>query len=164
MSNESGVKSESEAPRILVVDDEDAIASALATLLEQHGCDVVTAWSADTALAAAEAAEPAVALLDIVLPGTDGLKLAGQVKARWPSCEIVMITGQSSVDSVVEAMHRGAFDYLAKPFRSIEDVWTAVERALAKRSSWISRRAALERARVEREAQVRPTESGKKRP
>jgi DNA-binding NtrC family response regulator len=115
---------------VLVVDDEDAIVHALA----------------DSALEIVKDDEPAVALLDIVLPGMSGLKLAGRIKSRWPRCEVLMITGQSSVDSVVEAIQQGAADYLAKPFDSLEGVWSKVERALEKRALAERKRDLLERA------------------
>lgn len=136
MASESGAGARSTIPCVLVVDDDENIAFALTQLLEGNGCRVLTAWSSQKALELLADTEPAVALLDIVLPGTDGLRLAAQIKSRWPACEIVMMTGQSSVETVVEAIHTGAFDYLAKPFGSIDDVWTAVERALAKRTAW----------------------------
>jgi two-component system NtrC family response regulator len=131
---------EKEAPCVLVVDDDENIAFALSRALEARGCRVLTAWSSETALVALEDVEPSVALLDIVLPGMDGLQLASEIKSRWPDCEIVMITGRSSVETVVEAIRAGAFDYLAKPFGSLDDVWMAVERALAKRAALKLRR------------------------
>ncbi len=125
---------ETEPPCVLIVDDEENLLYARGRLIESKGCRVLRAWSAEAALEMVTSDEPAVALLDIVLPGMNGLKLAQEIKTRWPDCEVVMITGQSSVDTAIEAIRQGAFDYLSKPFRSFEDVWMAVGRALEKRS------------------------------
>ena len=124
---------ERDAPCVLVVDDDENIVYAITFLLESKGCRVITALLPCAALAAIKNDEPDAAVLDIVLPEMNGLKLAAEIKARRPRCEIVIITGQSSIETVVESMHQGALDYLAKPFASIEDVWSAVKRALDRR-------------------------------
>jgi DNA-binding NtrC family response regulator len=124
---------EAESPCILVVDDDENIVYAITYLMESKGCRVLPALDPSSALAAIEDDEPAAAVIDIILPGMNGLKLAERVKSRWPRCEVVIITGQSSVETVVESIHQGAFDYLSKPFGSIEEVWAAVEQALARR-------------------------------
>lgn len=131
---------------VLIVDDEDSIVHALSDLLASKGCRALTAWSAESALELVKGEEPAAALLDIVLPGMNGLKLAGKLKSQWPQCEVLMITGQSSVDSVVEAIQQGASDYLAKPFDSLEEVWNKVEKALEKRAFRARRRELLDQA------------------
>ena len=123
-----------DAPCVLVVDDDENIVYAISHLLEARGCRVLSALSPAAALAAIQDDEPHAAVIDIILPGINGLKLAQELKARWPGCEIVIITGQSSVETVVESIHQGALDYLAKPFGSIEEVWLAVERALERRA------------------------------
>ncbi len=118
---------------ILVVDDEHEICDLLTHLLEKEGCRVLPTHSAEEAVALISSDEPAVALLDINLPGMDGLELAGEIQSRWPDCVIIMITGDSSVDTAIEAIHQGAFDYLPKPFFPLENVWAAVQSALEKR-------------------------------
>lgn len=145
-----------ETPCVLVVDDEENIVYAISRFLERKGCRVLAAGDADSALEAVREVEPAVALLDIVLPGMNGLRLAAEIKLRWPDCEMVMITGQSSVDSAVEAIHQGALDYLSKPFESLEILWTATLRALDKRAESKGKKAILDR--LERlEAELRTT-------
>jgi len=124
---------EVESPCILLVDDDENIVYALTCLLESKGCRVVSALTPASALNAVQNVEPAAAVIDIILPGMNGLKLAAQVKTRWPNCEVVIITGQSSVETIVESIHQGAFDYLSKPFGSIEEVWSAVAQALDRR-------------------------------
>jgi len=146
---------DSDKPCILVVDDEENIVYAIARFLERKGCRVLGAADAQAALEAVREVEPAVALLDIVLPGMNGLRLAGEIKLRWPDCEMVMITGQSSLESAVEAIHRGAFDYLAKPFDSLEVLWTATLRALDKRAAAKGKQAILDRMECI-EAEIRP--------
>lgn len=124
-----------DAPCVLVVDDDENIVFAIACLLERNGCRVISALSPDEALAKIRDDEPQAAVIDIILPGMSGLELARELRLRWPGCEIVIITGQSSVETVIESIHQGALDYLAKPFGSIEEVWAAVERALERRSA-----------------------------
>lgn len=127
------MESQTQAPIVLVVDDDDDIRDVLVRLLESEGCRVLSARFAEDAIALSIDEEPAAALLDIVLPGMDGLALAGEIRTRWPDCRCIMITGQSSVDTAIEAIHQGAVDYLSKPFFPLDNVWAAVQRALATR-------------------------------
>jgi signal transduction histidine kinase/DNA-binding response OmpR family regulator len=71
-----------------------------------------------------------VALLDLVLPGQSGLELLRTIKRQHPDTEVVMMTSHASIDTAVQAMREGAYDYLHKPFEDIDDVWTCVSRAL----------------------------------
>jgi DNA-binding NtrC family response regulator len=131
---------EADFPVVLVVDDDENILYAISYLLERKGCKVLSALTPQAALAAVKDVEPHAAVIDIILPGMNGLKLVGVIKARWPSCEMVIITGQSSVETVVESIHQGAVDYLFKPFESIEEVWKAVQRALQRREAPLTER------------------------
>jgi DNA-binding NtrC family response regulator len=121
-------------PHILVVDDEPAVRHVLRIYLEREGCDVTTAGSAEEALRLLPEANPDVALVDIVLPGKSGVHLLGQIKRQYPQVEVVLITSHGSVETTIDAIHRGACDYLQKPFERLEDVWLTVQRALEKRN------------------------------
>ena len=125
-------KMSSKVPRVLVVDDEASVRHVLGTYLRRKGCDVQTAETAEEALGLLPLARPDVALIDIVLPGKDGLYLLGRIKQLSPEVEVVLITSHGSVDSAIKAIHRGAYDYLPKPFERLEDVWLTVLRALEK--------------------------------
>lgn len=120
-------------PYILIVDDDDAICDLASTVLEEEGCRVGVARCLGDAAALVETEEPDVALLDINLPDGDGLTFVARIKSKWPSCQVIMVTAESSVSSAVEAIHQGAVDYISKPFTPLETLWLTVERALARR-------------------------------
>jgi DNA-binding NtrC family response regulator len=136
------------SPRILVVDDEDTIRHVLRRVLERRGCTVLDAGTAEGALEIVADNDPEVALVDIVLPDMNGLKLAQEIRTRHPDCEIVIMTSHASVDTAVEAIRRGAHDYLSKPFPSLDDIWTVVSRALEKRATVSETRELLEKQRL----------------
>jgi len=138
-------------PRVLVVDDEPTIRHVLVGLLDENGCDVRAAGSAEEALSALDGWEPEVALLDLVLPGRNGLELLGDIKQRYGDTEVVVITSHSSASTALTAMRLGAFDYLEKPL-DIDPVWETVLRALDKRALKLETRDLLDRQdRLERE-------------
>src|SRR5262249_49179767 len=101
--------------KILVVDDEPAEREGLARLVGQWGYEVETASSGEEALNLIETQHPAVVLTELVLPEMDGLTLLQQLKETGRPPNVRVITGQGSVESAVEAMRHGAFDYLTKP-------------------------------------------------
>ncbi|MBI3932754.1 MAG: sigma-54-dependent Fis family transcriptional regulator [Acidobacteria bacterium] len=109
-------------PVILVVDDDDSVRSYLSVLLSSRGYEVSEAPSADEALArlAAGPLLPAVMLLDLVMPGMSGLDLLAHVKQSHPQVPVVILSTVGQIKTVVEAMNRGAADYLTKPFQEPE--------------------------------------------
>jgi CheY-like chemotaxis protein/DNA-binding HxlR family transcriptional regulator len=107
--------------RLLVVDDDTVFREELSTLLSDWGHQVESVSSAAKALEALAIAEFDVVLSDVRMPRMGGLELLRLVRERWPRIYVVMITGYATVETAVEAMKLGAFDYLRKPFRS-EDV------------------------------------------
>lgn len=122
------------APEILVVDDESSVRHVLRTVLERKGCNVQTAGSAEEAISLLKNGfVPHVALLDIVLPGMNGLELLSEIVQRYPDTQAVLITSHGSVDTAIGAIRRGAYDYLQKPFPNLEHIWNTVQRALEKR-------------------------------
>lgn len=124
---------ESEAPCVLVVDDEDAVRHVLSSFLSKKGCEVSVAVSAEHALSLLADSRFHVALVDIVLPGRGGMNLLTHIKQSSPDTEVVLITSYGSVRTAVAAIRRGAYDYLQKPFRSLDDIWQVVQGALNKR-------------------------------
>jgi DNA-binding NtrC family response regulator len=101
--------------RILVVDDEPAEREGLARLVGQWGYEVETAASGEKALSLVETRHPAVVLTDLVLPEMDGLTLLQKLKETGRPPIVLVVTGHGTVESAVEAMRHGAFDYLTKP-------------------------------------------------
>lgn len=102
--------------RILVVDDDETTRSELADLLHDDRYEVATAESGEAALEAVRAQPPDVALVDLRMSGMDGVETLRQLRALSPTTGVVLITGHASVDTAVDAMKSGAFDYILKPF------------------------------------------------
>lgn len=100
---------------ILVVDDEVNIRSALAKMLERQGHSVMTAGNGDEALARMTAGSYGLVLLDLKMPGLDGMGLLRRIKEVSPDTEVIVMTAYGSVETAVEAMKAGAYDYLSKP-------------------------------------------------
>lgn len=123
--------------RILVVDDEAALRRLVSGVLKEKGCTVDVAGSAEEGLALLEKDEPGVALVDIKLPGMSGLDMLDRIKQLAPNTEVVLMTGHVSVETAIDAIRKGAYDYLRKPFEEIEDVWNVVKRALEKRQLYL---------------------------
>jgi DNA-binding NtrC family response regulator len=119
-------------PRILVVDDEEAIRSGLAEILREEGYDVEERPDAGSALAGLRDELYDLVCTDVRMPGMDGLELLQRIKAESPETEVIVITGFASLQSAVDAVKRGAEDYLAKPF-DLDEVRLTVRRALEKK-------------------------------
>jgi DNA-binding NtrC family response regulator len=100
---------------VLVVDDEPAHRLMVRAVLEDEGWTVADAASGDKALALLGRTQPHVALVDMKMPGMDGLTLMRELHARMPGLPVVLLTAFGSVGSAVDAMKQGAFDYLTKP-------------------------------------------------
>jgi two-component system response regulator AtoC len=117
---------------ILVVDDDRSIRDYLSTFLSTCGYTVECMATGDEALTRVEAGHPpSVILLDIMLPGMDGLEVMKSMKAAHPSIPIIILSGIGQIKTVVEAMQMGASDYLTKPFEE-EALQLAIENVLEK--------------------------------
>ena len=100
---------------ILIVDDEEVVRlSHLRTLASAH-CKAEVAWNGDEALREMEHHPYDVILLDLRMPGLDGMEVLKTIKERWPECQVVVITGYPSIETAKEAVRLGAYNYLAKP-------------------------------------------------
>ncbi|NCO32277.1 MAG: hypothetical protein AUJ92_06885 [Armatimonadetes bacterium CG2_30_59_28] len=119
-------------PTILVVDDEPGIREILCTALETEGYQCISAEDGQTGLSIAQHQSIAVALLDIHMPGMDGIETLQYLREMSPDTVPIMVTGETAIDTAVEAIKQGAFDYVVKPFR-IDIVSLSVKRALEKR-------------------------------
>src|SRR5512141_1239788 len=102
-------------PVVLVVDDEANIRRMLGRLLESEGYRVRQAADGPAALASIEQVEPDVLLLDLMLPGQDGLSVLEAVGGRWPALPVVMMSGRATLGDAVRATKLGAFHFIEKP-------------------------------------------------
>lgn len=118
---------------ILLVDDEDSFRSTLAKRLNKRGLNVEQTDSGEGALALLEEFKADVVLLDVKMPGMDGLTALNRIKCSWPLIEVVMLTGHASVDAAVQGMELGAFDYLMKPVELEELLYKIEDAANRKR-------------------------------
>ncbi|MCF8062584.1 MAG: sigma-54 dependent transcriptional regulator [Deltaproteobacteria bacterium] len=115
--------------RILVVDDERSILESLEMFLGEKHHEVLLADTAEEALALFHRHQPEVVILDIRLPDRDGLEVLSEIQACEPRSKVIMITAFHDMESTIQAMKNGAYDYLHKPFDP-DDVEKAVNRAL----------------------------------
>jgi len=103
--------------RILLVDDEKDFVEMLGLRLEEIGERVTPAHSGRECLQVLEKKEIDVVILDILMPGMDGIATLKEIKSKHPLVEVIMLTGHGTTESAVEGMKLGAFDYLLKPAR-----------------------------------------------
>ena len=101
---------------LLIVDDDAEYRATVARRFSRRGYRVQEAPDGETALELAARRQYQVAVVDLVMPGLSGLELLQKLKAGSPDCEVVLLTGQGTIETAVEAMKRGAHDFLTKPF------------------------------------------------
>jgi DNA-binding NtrC family response regulator len=116
--------------KILVVDDDSAVLKAVRAILTRDGHHVLAIDDAVEGLAAAKDPEVQVAMFDIKMPNITGMELLKAVKQSRPDLEVIMMTAFATVETAVEAVKGGAYDYLMKPFDDIDLVTRAVSKAL----------------------------------
>src|SRR2546421_153665 len=104
------------ADRVLVVDDEQSLRKVLAATLQREGYEVTVCADGEEAISSLERDGADVVVTDLVMPKMDGLSLLRKVVSRHPDVPVIVITAHGRIDSAVEAMKAGAFDFLAKPF------------------------------------------------
>jgi two-component system NtrC family response regulator len=117
--------------RVLIIDDEADVCGFFRRLLTKKGYEVTIATNKPEALRALAETDFNVAMVDLKLPDTDGLTLLEAIKARQPACEVIIMTGYSTVKTAVMAMQQGAYEYLEKPFDDIAEIEALIARAAA---------------------------------
>lgn len=122
---------------ILIVDDEEVVARSFARILAGYDCDAEAVQNAGEALHAMNAHPFDVVLLDLRMPGGDGMDLLRVIKEKWPESEVVVVTGYPSIETAKEAVRLGAYDYLAKPVGPDEVVHAT--RGAMQRKGWTLR-------------------------
>ena len=119
--------------RVLLVDDEKGFLDAMAKRLDKRGLIVSTAVGGAEALAVLAADDLVeVVVLDVKMPGMDGIQTLDRIKAEYPLVEVVMLTGHATVETAIEGMRKGAFDYLMKPCE-VEVLMDKIEQAASRR-------------------------------
>ena len=125
---------------LLLVDDDEAFRKVLARELTRLGYEVATADSGGAALERIAAREPDVVLLDLRLPDRDGLEVLEAIRGTSPGTDVIMLTGHGSIDTAIQSIRAGAFDYVAKPC-PLDELEVRIHRALERQS--LRRRASL---------------------
>jgi DNA-binding NtrC family response regulator len=118
---------------VMLVDDEVPFVDAMTRRLGKRDLEIVTAYSGQEALEKLKTRHVDVIILDVKMPGMDGIETLRRIKETHPLVEVIMLTGHATVETGVEGMKLGAFDYLMKPC-DIEQLMTKVREAKAKKS------------------------------
>jgi two-component system, OmpR family, response regulator CpxR len=106
--------------KILVVDDEVDFTEPLAERLAARDFSVDTASSGDEAVEKVEASEVDLVILDVLMPGKDGVETLREIKSKKPLVEVIMLTGHATVQTAIAGMRLGAYDYLMKPTELVD--------------------------------------------
>jgi two-component system, OmpR family, response regulator len=101
--------------KVLVVDDEEDFLETIVKRLQARELDAVGVESGEKALQVLEGRDVDVVVLDVRMPGMDGIETLKEIKKRRPAIEVIMLTGHASVESGIQGMQLGAFDYVMKP-------------------------------------------------
>lgn len=128
-----------EQGKILVVDDEETVRNLLQRLLSEAGYEVVTAANGEEALCRVSQGEVNVVLLDIKMPGMSGTEALAKITAEYPDVCVLMVTAVVEVQTAVETLKLGAYDYITKPFNR-DDVIKKLREAITKWKSQVQDR------------------------
>ena len=140
-------------PRILIVDDEERLVSTLCRRLTERELEVVGVYSGKEAIEEIRKRLYDVVILDVKMPGMDGMETLREIKKINPGIEVIMFTGHGSVDSAVEGMRSGAYDYILKPC----DVEELIEKVDGAYKLKIDKDERIRRAEIRRIIDRRPT-------
>jgi DNA-binding NtrC family response regulator len=132
--------------RVLLVDDEEQFVETLAERLQMREFDVWTAHTGEEALVRLKEEETDVVVLDVLMPGKDGIETLREIKKLSPMTEVMMLTGHATMDSAIQGLKFGAYDYLMKPTET-EDLVAKILKAYARK--------------LEQEERIRRAESDK---
>jgi two-component system nitrogen regulation response regulator NtrX len=127
-------------PVVLVVDDEGGIRESLSGILEDEGYEVLTSSSGEDAIGVIKEQSPDLILLDIWLPGIDGIQTLEEIKTIKPELPVIMISGHGNIEIAVKSTRIGAYDFLEKPL-SLERVLISVKRAIERKTLEIENKA-----------------------
>jgi len=123
--------------KVLIVDDEERVVQSIAGVLEDEGFRVSTARSGEEAIGVFQQEEPDITLLDIWLPGMDGIEVLKRLKWITPDCLVVMISGHATISTAMTAVKLGAFDFIEKPL-SLDVLLMTIRRALERQNQLLT--------------------------
>jgi DNA-binding NtrC family response regulator len=134
-------------PSLLVVDDEPAMQMLLQAFADKEGFDVVAAGDGSQTLEWLRPGLADVAIVDLRMPQVDGLEVLAAIRATDPGCQVILMTGDPSVETAVQAVKAGALDYLSKPFDSarLRALLAGVREELDRRQAVLASETALAR-------------------
>jgi len=120
-------------PLVLLVDDETPFVETMTKRLSKRDLNIITAFSGEEALERLDKHRNTdVVILDVKMPGMNGIETLEQIRKKFPLMEVIMLTGHATVESAIEGMKLGAFDYLMKPCE-IEQLLAKVQEAAKKK-------------------------------
>jgi len=132
--------------KILLVDDEKDFVDVLAERLENRGFQVRTAGNGAEALTALKEEQADVVILDVLMPGMGGMEALEEIKKLSPLVEVMMLTGHATIDTAIDGLRLGAYDYLMKP-TDTDDLVAKILRAYARKSEQEER---IKRAEIDK--------------
>jgi two-component system response regulator AtoC len=118
--------------KVLIVDDEQDMLTNCARILRRCGYECLTAETSDRGLALVHSAQPDVVLVDLRMPGKSGIDIVKAVKSHHPHIEVVLMTAYATIETAVDAIKQGAFDYLPKPFTA-DQLQAVIQRTLCQK-------------------------------
>jgi len=134
-------------PFIMLVDDEVSFVETMTKRLQKRELKVISANSGSDAMdLLAKNRNLEVVILDVKMPGMDGIEVLEAIKKKYPLIEVIMLTGHATIESAIDGMKAGAFDYLMKPC-DIENLMAKVDEAAKKKRDHADR---IEKARLEK--------------
>jgi DNA-binding response OmpR family regulator len=119
--------------KVLIVDDEKDFTELLSERLETRGFKTRIAFDGNEAISRLNEENADVVLLDVMMPGKSGVETLKEIKNSWPITEVIMLTGHATVETAIEGMKLGAYDYLIKP-TGIEDLSQKITSAYQRKS------------------------------
>jgi two-component system, OmpR family, response regulator CpxR len=137
--------------KVLLVDDEEQFVDVLAQRLQTRGFQVSTAFNGDDAIAFVEGQDVDVVILDVQMPGRNGIETLQEIRRMRPITEVIMLTGHGTVETAIQGMRLGAYDYLMKP----TDTGELVEKITKAREKKKEQEDRIRQAEVERLVKTR---------
>ncbi|AFM27074.1 response regulator [Desulfomonile tiedjei] len=119
--------------KVLLVDDEKEFVETLAERMETRGLKVSRAYSGDECLERISEEKADVVILDVLMPGKDGIETLKEIKQKYPLIEVIMLTGHGTIETAIDGLKLGAYDYLMKPTETA-DLVSKILRAYARKS------------------------------